>query len=112
MLGLRRTEGGSDPLTLSVERRARMLERLAADIEAGDPYTHGHSRRVARYAAMIATRLGASGADVARIRTAAAIHDVGKLDTPIEILHKPGRLTEAEFEIVKRHPATALLSQA
>ncbi len=106
VLGLRRTEGSGDPLTISVERRAGMLERLAADLEARDPYTHGHSRRVARYAAMIAKRMGLSAAEVARIRTAATIHDIGKLDTPIEILHKPSGLTAAEFEIVKLHPAT------
>jgi hypothetical protein len=103
-LGLRRTPGGTDPLTLSVERRAAMLERLAGDLEGGDPYTHGHSRRVARYSAMIAKRMGVGGAELARIRTAAAVHDVGKLETPTEILHKPGKLTDAEFEIVRQHP--------
>jgi hypothetical protein len=103
-LGLRRTPGASDPLTISVERRAAMLERLAGALEARDPYTHGHSRRVARYASMIAKRLGVGGAELARIRTAAAVHDVGKIETPIEILHKPSGLTDAEFDVVKQHP--------
>jgi HD-GYP domain-containing protein (c-di-GMP phosphodiesterase class II) len=105
-LGLRRSGGETDPLRLSVERRAAMLERFAGDLEARDPYTHGHSRRVARYSAMIAKRMGLAGTEIARVRTAAAVHDVGKLETPAEILHRPGKLTDGEFEIVKRHAAT------
>jgi putative nucleotidyltransferase with HDIG domain len=87
----------------SAERHARALERLAASLEARDPYTHGHSRRVARYATMIARRMGLARDHVARIRAAAAMHDVGKIETPIVVLRKPGRLTEAEFEAIKRH---------
>jgi HD-GYP domain-containing protein (c-di-GMP phosphodiesterase class II) len=81
------------------------LERLALTLEARDPYTHGHSRRVARYSSMIAKRMGLGAEEVARIRTAAAVHDVGKLKTPIAVLHKPGSLTDEEFELIKRHPA-------
>ncbi len=82
----------------------RRLQRLATDLEVSDPYTHGRSRRVARYASLIASRMGLAPAEVAEIRAAAALHDVGKVNTPIEILHKPGRLTDEEFAIVKRHP--------
>ena len=89
---------------LSAERRARLLQQLAGALEARDPYTHGHSRRVARYASMISERMGLSSGEVARIRTAAAVHDVGKINTPIEILHKPERLTDEEFGIIQRHP--------
>jgi len=92
------------PIAVDVEQRMRVLQRLAADLEASDPYTHGHSRRVARYASMIASQMGLSKLEVAEIRAAAALHDVGKINTPIEILHKPDRLTDEEFAVVKRHP--------
>ncbi|MGH2894686.1 MAG: HD-GYP domain-containing protein, partial [Solirubrobacteraceae bacterium] len=81
-----------------------MLKELAVALEAGDPYTRNHSRRVARYASMIAERLGLPAEEVDRIRTAAAVHDVGKVQTPIEVLHKPGRLTDEEYGIIKAHP--------
>jgi putative nucleotidyltransferase with HDIG domain len=106
LLGVHRIEGGSDPLSLTVERRTSLLEQLAHDLETRDPYTHGHSRRVARYASMIARRMGVRGAELARIRTAAAVHDVGKLETPTAILHKPGRLTGSEFAVVREHPVS------
>lgn len=73
---------------LSTKEQARLLERLVADIETRDPYLHGHSRRVARHSWMIARRMGLSRDEVARIRTAAAIHDVGKIETPKAILNR------------------------
>ncbi|MGB7588725.1 MAG: HD-GYP domain-containing protein, partial [Solirubrobacterales bacterium] len=91
--------------SLSSSRRARLLEQLSKSLEARDPYTHGHSRRVARHAGAIAQRLGLTEAQVTTIRAAAAIHDVGKVETPPEILNKPGPLTEEEYEIVKLHAA-------
>ena len=106
-------------LTTSLERLARvttagaareatpqlsMLTELAEALEAGDPYVRNHSRRVARYASMIAERLGLPAEEVDRIRTAAAVHDVGKVRTPIEVLHKPGRLTDEEYAVIKAHP--------
>jgi putative nucleotidyltransferase with HDIG domain len=81
------------------------LERLSMMLQARDSYTHGHSRRVARHAARIARSMRLPGTEVAKIRTAAVVHDVGKIYTPKEILRNPGRLTDAEFEIVKRHAA-------
>lgn len=89
---------------LSSKDQAKLLERLVAGIETRDRYLHGHSRRVARHSWMIARRMGLPRAEVARIRTAAAIHDVGKINTPKAILHKAGPLTDEEYEIVKKHP--------
>ena len=108
LLGLPRGRAAGRELRLgteqfSAERQAKALEQLAASLEARDLHTHGHSRRVARYATMIAKRMGLAKGEVARIRAAAAIHDVGKIETPIALLHKSGRLTEAEFEVIKRH---------
>jgi hypothetical protein len=90
---------------LSSNEQARLLERLVSGMETRDPYLHGHSRRVARHSWMIAKRMGLPRAEVARIRVAAAIHDVGKIDTPKEILHKPGALTVEEYEVIKKHPS-------
>jgi hypothetical protein len=98
---------GSDPDApdaLSVGERARLLEELVAAMETRDPYLHGHSRRVARHSWMIAQRMGLPREQVARIRTAAAIHDVGKTKTPKAILHKAGPLTDEEYAVIKCHP--------
>jgi len=89
---------------LSDEQRVGLLRQLAATLEARDAYTHGHSRRVARHASNIAKRMNMSPAEVAKVRTAAAMHDVGKVKTPIAVLHKEGKLTDEEFGIIKLHP--------
>src|ERR671914_1856244 len=89
---------------LDPARKAALLERLSGALESRDLYTHGHSRRVTRHSYRIARQLGLSAADAARIRTAAALHDVGKVETPREILNKPGRLSDDEFATIKRHP--------
>jgi putative nucleotidyltransferase with HDIG domain len=94
---------GREP-ALTVERREQLLRQLAGALEGQDVYLNGHSRRVARHATMIARGMGLPNEDVARIRAAAAVHDVGKLRTPKAILNKPGRLTDVEFEVIKRHP--------
>ncbi|MDQ6835746.1 MAG: HD-GYP domain-containing protein [Actinomycetota bacterium] len=89
---------------LKLDDPLALLRQLAADLEAADPYTHGHSRRVARYASLIARGMDLPPAEVAKIRLAAALHDIGKLHTPRGILDKPDRLTDDEFAVVKRHP--------
>lgn len=88
---------------LSAEAHAEVLEQLAGGLEARDPYTHGHSTRVARHSERIARGMGLSGDEVAKIRTAAAVHDVGKIRTPRSILLKPDKLDECEFEVMQRH---------
>jgi putative nucleotidyltransferase with HDIG domain len=95
------SEGAGD---MTRGRRAELLSELAAELEARDPYTHGHSRRVARHAVIIAIRMGLSDLQVSRIRAAAALHDVGKINTPRAVLHKPGRLTDIELELIELHP--------
>jgi putative nucleotidyltransferase with HDIG domain len=88
----------------SAKRRVRLLEQLVSSVENRDPYLHGHSRRVARHSWMIAKRMGLSRTEVARVRTAAALHDVGKVHTPIAILHKRAPLTDGEFAVIMGHP--------
>ena len=76
---------------------------IATAGELRDPYTAGHQRRVAELAAAIATAIGLDPDAVTGITVAAAIHDIGKLALPAEILSKPGRLTDTEFALVKEH---------
>jgi putative nucleotidyltransferase with HDIG domain len=91
--------------TAANEERVALLRRMSTLLETRDPYTHGHSRRVARHAERIAREIGLPNEQVAKIRAAALVHDIGKINVPRPILTKPGRLTEAEFALVKRHPA-------
>ena len=81
------------------------LTNLSELLEARDSYTYGHSQRVTRHAERIAKAMGLSTAEVARVRTAAALHDVGKLQRRARSSTSPGRLTDEEFEVIKRHPA-------
>lgn len=103
-VAVRLLRGAEDSGDLTRGRRAQLLSELAAELEARDPYTHGHSRRVARHAVVIAVRMGLSEHEVARIRAAAALHDVGKINTPRAVLHKPGRLTDVELALIELHP--------
>jgi putative nucleotidyltransferase with HDIG domain len=88
---------------LSAGRRAELLTALAADLEARDSYTHGHSNRVARYSEAIARDMGLPREQVAKVRTAAALHDVGKIKMPRSVLMKPGKLDERERAVMERH---------
>lgn len=73
-------------------------------IDAKDPYTCGHSDRVASYAKRIAVRLGLSEDECEQVYMAGVLHDVGKIGVPDSILGKPGKLTDEEYAIVKKHP--------
>jgi len=80
------------------------IEALAMAVDAKDQITHGHIRRVQVFALELAKRLGVSeDRHLKAIATAALLHDMGKLAIPEHILNKPGKLTPAEFEKMKRH---------
>ena len=96
--------GAPDARKLTLEHRRKILQRLAATLEAKDVYTLRHSRRVARHAERIARELGLSREDVARVRTAASVHDIGKVHTPRQILTKSGVLSAEELAVMQRHP--------
>jgi PAS domain S-box-containing protein len=85
------------------EARLEILRRLALAAEYRDKDTFEHTERVGVTAALVAEELGLAAADVATLRLAAPLHDVGKLGVSDTILLKPGRLTVAEFEQMKRH---------
>ena len=77
---------------------------LVSTIEAKDPYTHGHTERVAQYAVGIAKAMDFSQDEIQTIQLGAFLHDIGKLHTSDSILHKPGALTDEEWRLVKAHP--------
>jgi HD-GYP domain-containing protein (c-di-GMP phosphodiesterase class II) len=82
-----------------------LLELMVAAIEARDPYTSGHSRRVARNARIIARACGLSSREIERVSIAALLHDVGKIhEIYAPILRKPGRLTIEEQHVMESHP--------
>lgn len=80
-----------------------VVEIVSQVTETRDPYTAGHQRRVAELAVRIAETMGLPAADVDEIRIAALVHDIGKMGVPAEILTKPGKLSDIEFEIIKSH---------
>lgn len=82
------------------------VSALSGAVDAKDRYTSGHSKRVAEYAKKIAARMGKSEEEQQVIYRAGLLHDVGKIRVPVEIINKPGRLTDEEFELIKIHPAT------
>jgi HD-GYP domain-containing protein (c-di-GMP phosphodiesterase class II) len=81
------------------------VRMLAAAIDAKDPYTRGHSERVARYSMAIGKNLGLPEKDMRDLRISALLHDVGKIGIDDRILRKPGALSDDEFEVMKQHPA-------
>lgn len=79
------------------------VEAVSTMVELRDPYTSGHERRVGELAAAIGEEMGLSGDAVTGLRMTGYVHDIGKISVPAEILSKPGRLTEFEFELIKGH---------
>jgi HD-GYP domain-containing protein (c-di-GMP phosphodiesterase class II) len=80
------------------------VKALAAAIDGKDPYTRGHSERVARFSIAIAQGLDLSDEEIEKIRISALLHDVGKIGIDDNILKKPAALTDEEFIIMKEHP--------
>lgn len=81
------------------------IRMLAAAIDEKDPYTRGHSDRVAKYSVMIGQQLGLSAEELDKLRISALLHDVGKIGVDDRVLKKPGALTAEEFQIMKQHPS-------
>ncbi len=81
------------------------IRMIAAAIDEKDPYTRGHSDRVAKYSSLIGKELGMSEQELDCLRIAALLHDVGKIGVDDRVLKKPGRLTDEEFEVMKQHPS-------
>ena len=79
------------------------VQAIATTVEMRDPYTAGHQRRVAQLAAAIAVEMGLPEEQAHGIHLAGTIHDLGKIQTPAEILSKPGKLSTTEFSLIKEH---------
>jgi putative nucleotidyltransferase with HDIG domain len=77
---------------------------LAAAIDAKDPYTRGHSQRVAQISLEIAKEIGHSPSEQQKVNIAALLHDVGKIGIEDHILKKPSQLTDEEYNVIKQHP--------
>lgn len=80
------------------------ISALAFTVEKRDPYTAGHQERVTKLAEAIAREMELSSDQILGVKTAAMIHDIGKICVPAEILSKPSKLTSYEFNIIKAHP--------
>jgi PAS domain S-box-containing protein/putative nucleotidyltransferase with HDIG domain len=100
-----RTRAEHEASSLQLRRSMEAtIEALAGMVELRDPYTAGHQRKVSQLASAIAREMGLSEFDVEGIRLAGVVHDIGKVHTPAEILAKPGKLSNNEFELIKEHP--------
>lgn len=82
----------------------KTLESLAKSLEARDTYTQGHSQRVCDVSIYIGEELGLSAEALEELRVGTILHDIGKIGVPDQVLNKPGRLTDEEFEVMKSHP--------
>jgi PAS domain S-box-containing protein len=100
-LALRKIENNLAQQQRSLEDTVRAIASIA---EMRDPYTSGHQHRVADLAAAIARKMGLAPDHVNAIQLAGTVHDLGKIRIPAEILSKPGRITEIEYNLIKIHP--------
>ncbi len=87
-----------------LEQAENVLVSLATALDAKDNYTSGHSQRVGSYAEELGAAMGLAGKERRNLRRAGLLHDIGKIGTDLAYLNKPGALTTAEYEEVKRHP--------
>ena len=81
-----------------------IVRTLAGTIDAKDKYTKGHSSRVADYSKEIARRFGYSEPELTNIYMMGLLHDIGKIGIPDSVINKNGKLTDEEFELIKKHP--------
>jgi HD domain len=93
-----------DPLEQIARGHPEALDALIGAVEAKDPYTHGHSGRVAEMSSRIGLRLGLEPEALRGLHQGAYLHDVGKISVPDQVLNKPGELTDEEWESIKGHP--------
>jgi putative two-component system response regulator len=104
LLARTRTALRNKALVDELEQAENVLVSLATALDAKDPYTSGHSQRVGTYAEALGAAVGLVGKERRSLRRAGLLHDIGKIGTDLAYLQKPGPLTIAEYEEVKRHP--------
>ncbi len=81
------------------------VQALVSAIEASDAYTRGHSERVTRYSLALARHLGGAPASIRRLEQAAILHDIGKIGIGIDLLHKEGKLSDSDIDVLHQHPS-------
>ena len=96
----------NDPDALLAAGISAPVRALIAEVEAHDPYTAGHAHRVTLYALELARALGCPPEALRAVTQGGILHDLGKLDVPTGVLNHPGRLTGADWTLVRQHPAS------
>lgn len=81
-----------------------MVECITSALDARDPYTGNHSRRVSDMACFLCGKLGISHEETQEIHISGHLHDIGKIGVPDRVLLKPGKLNDEEWELMKKHP--------
>lgn len=94
----------TEPTFYQLSESVTNLKDIVDEVEKKDRYTFKHSERVSEYAVKIARKLLLSKDRLENLYISSILHDIGKINTPGEILNKPGKLTDEEFAIIKRHP--------
>ncbi|WP_421382332.1 HD-GYP domain-containing protein [Bacillus salacetis] len=94
----------TEPTFRYISNEITSLMDVVKQVEQKDRYTFNHSDRVANYAVKIAKKLRVNVEQLENLNVASYLHDIGKINVPEEILNKPGRLTDEEFDIIKKHP--------
>jgi len=94
----------SREVEFDLENERVTLEALVDSVDEHDTYRRGHSRRVAFYASNLARVMGSPPVEIALVKLAAVLHDVGKIGIPQPVLRKSGKLTDAELHMIRLHP--------
>jgi putative nucleotidyltransferase with HDIG domain len=95
----------TEPTFGSISNDISSLMDIVKQVEVKDRYTYLHSNRVANYSIKIAKKMKLNKAQLENLNTASSLHDIGKIHVPEEILNKPSKLTDEEFDIIKKHPS-------
>lgn len=99
----RQTKNAEDRRKQVEKMSLQTVETLASAIDAKDPYTKGHSSRVAEYSVLLARKFGHDDKYLENLRYFGLLHDIGKISVPDSVLNKPSKLTDAEFAVIKSH---------
>ncbi|WP_042459967.1 HD-GYP domain-containing protein [Neobacillus dielmonensis] len=94
----------TEPTFVHISKDISALKEITKQVELKDRYTYKHSDRVAEYSVKIAKKLKLGKEQLENLAVAAVLHDIGKIHVPSEVLTKPGKLTDEEFELIKKHP--------
>ncbi|MGD6776807.1 MULTISPECIES: HD domain-containing phosphohydrolase [Bacillaceae] len=95
----------TEPTFHELSTSVKALKEVVHKVESRDVYTFDHSKRVAKYSVKIAKKLKLSTDRLENLFIASILHDIGKINIPSEVLNKPAKLTNEEFDLIKKHPA-------